>query len=293
MDMDSQKKASEAAGKPMGPDPDDSLIWYTDQKSYDPIIGLDDFQLLIQNIVDTFKQKEVNPGSTGYIWSVQGEPGSGKSYCIDALLSMLNNTDHMKIKLPGENIAKMDCLKLARFICSEAGTELKGLESFKKYNTTLAAWLRDEVIQKVFRTLEEKRGKRMVWICITNLNIHDITGKNTQDFLLFLYECVLQNPWLNIVLDGLKTELPSKLLIATKVYNTHSKTREEIRQYLHRFLRQGPFEKPAPDMIDKFANRLFGSYDAQVKANSKETMKFLYYQSTALLFQFIEQVQKK
>jgi hypothetical protein len=206
---------------------------------------------------------------------------------------MLANTSHMKIKLAGEKIAKMDAVKLAKFICSEAGATLKGLETFKKYNTTKAAWLRDEITQKLLRQLDDKRSKRMVWICINNLNIYDITGKDTADFLLYLYECILQNPWLQIVLDGIKIDLPSTLSAATKVYTTHPKTREEIKQYLQRFLISGPFEKPSPDMLEKFADRLFKPYQEQMQAKSKEPMKFLYLQTTALLFQFMEQLRQK
>jgi hypothetical protein len=230
------------------------------------VIGIDDFQFLI------LKNLQIGKGS---ILSIQGEKKSGKTYCISALFSLLCNGEHLKLWLPGDVISKMDCITLAKYICSAAGSELKQITSLDEYNSTTAAWLRDEVVPKVLTHLQEKRGNRQVWICISNLNVYDIEGKNAADFLLLLYDGVRQNNWLHFVLDGLRTDLPAHLTVEHQQYTARPKKPEDIRKYIQRFIQELNIKNAPPEMMDEFAQFIFEAYNDKLATNKEEAMSFL------------------
>jgi len=151
--MEKDAKKATMGTVQLGDRPEDHYIWCTDNRSYDPVIGVDDLQEQILNNIRSEK---------GYILFLQGNDRSGKTYCVDAVTALLNNTDHLKIVLPAELISKMDTLALARHICSEAGAQLPNFVLLKDYNTTTSAWLKDEVVPKVIASLDTRRRKRMV-----------------------------------------------------------------------------------------------------------------------------------
>lgn len=84
--------------------------------------------------------------------------------------------DNLKVIITAEAIAKTDCTTLANYIAAEAGAELNGITSLENYNSTAAAWIRDEVCVKLLATLDKQRNNRNVWLCIKDLNKYAIAG---------------------------------------------------------------------------------------------------------------------
>jgi len=283
VDME-QKKAATASGTPtmLGPNPEEYLVWYLDKKTYDPIIGIDDFQIaMLENA----------QSGQGYVIILQGEKGTGKSFFIQTIFALLKDATHCKVELPGEIIAKMNALDLAKLICSGVGGNRTDWVDFAAYNATNATWLRDEVLAKTLETLEEKRTSRIVVLCFKNLNLHKLDGQNSQDFLLLLSEAVLQNPWLHIVLDGSKSPLPASLAAATQFYTTKPKSEKEIHQYIDRFMKELKVNAN-PMMIVGFAKFLYDQYQAAMAKDETTAMTVLSDQCKLMLGNFINQIPK-
>lgn len=283
MDIDDKGKHQTQRPALLGTKPEEYLVWYTDKKTYNPIIGLDDFQFMI---LDELTEQQ------GRLLSIQGTTGAGKTFCILTLFSLLNDTDNIKLLLPGETISKMEVVELAKYICSAAGVQKISFEDSASYNSTKAAWLKDEVAYKVIEALESKRDKRVVWLCITNLNIYDVKRTDTADFLLLLYEALLLRPWLKIVIDGLRLDVPGSLIPVFRSYTVTPKTQQDIENYISRFMTELKI-KGDPQMNAAFASLLFMQYQQQLTSNPANALKFLSEQCKLFLSNFLTEIRNQ
>ncbi|HTK74079.1 MAG TPA: hypothetical protein VL371_02415, partial [Gemmataceae bacterium] len=114
--------------------------------------------------------------------------------------------------------------------------ELPQLLPREEAETTAAAWLKGELVPKVVAALNDARRGRLVWLMITDLNRCDAYGSFTSEFLYLLYEQVLTNDWLRVVLDGMKGDIPATLRQVTIRHDVPAVTEAEIRTYLQRRL---------------------------------------------------------
>lgn len=208
------------------PDPADCPVWYIKKEVYKAVIGCDEFQSQVWRSAITGVDK---------IITIAGFPKTGKSFLVELAASILPDADHLKIVLAAASVAQKSALAIARDICALAGADLPGITSLASFNSTSGAWLKDEVVPKIIEALESKRQNRTVWIAITDLNLYNIEGEHASDFLLLLYGQTMRKSWLRIMLDGLRTPLPSTL---TGIYphTTAMITEADIKMFMEKGL---------------------------------------------------------
>jgi hypothetical protein len=206
----------------------ENLIWRLGGNQANAlVIGCDDFQNLIWQSV--FKG---NPK----IITISGERGRGKSFRIELIKTMLPEGGHLKIHLSAEDITSLSALDLAIRICREAGAQVPGgFADLDSINSTPAVWLRDELVPKVMTALNNVRNNRLVWLTISNLNLRDIKGDNSSEFLLHIYEQLRQVEWLRIVLDGMSGDVPISLNNVLRQYVVEAIALGDVETYLNRF----------------------------------------------------------
>lgn len=253
---------------------DDYFICSIDTDDYMPVIGCDDFQEIIleMELVQATAALAEAGGTTEQkktIAIISGDKGTGKTYMIDVLSALLDNSDHLKIILKGDAIAKKDAESLAKLICSIAGTDLKELISFTDYNSTAAAWIKDELVKKLVDSLDVNRLNRVVWICITDLNKFEVEGPNAADLLLHLYGYAKEKNWLRIVLDGISIEMPKTLNDVISSYTAKKITQQDVTDYITRFLKKIKQVRAKPEII-AYSGYLYSVYDKAFTAD-KET----------------------
>jgi hypothetical protein len=260
------------------PDPADCPVWYIKKDVYKAVIGCDEFQSQVWRSAITGAHR---------IISINGYPKTGKSFLVELATAILPDADHLKIVLAAASIAQKPALGIARDICSLAGVAFPDIASMASYNSTSGAWLKDEVIPKLVEALELKRRGRMVWIALTDLNIHNIEGEHASDFLLLLYGQTAQKNWLRIILDGLSTALPSGL---TGVYPhpTATITEADIKTFMERgFAELGADAGLATAAAN--ARFLLQRYNEAVVAKDEQALKRLAGDSMAMVMAYKQQ----
>ncbi|MBO0720271.1 MAG: trypsin-like peptidase domain-containing protein [Blastocatellia bacterium] len=209
-------------------DPAESPIWQLDQKDYQwPVIGCESFQSMVWRSAVSGQPK---------LLVITGDDDSGKTFRVDLLSAMLSDGGHLKVRLNAENISKMDPARLAGEICATAGSALPPLTPLPEIHSTLATWLKDEVMGKIISALDGVRKNRLVWLSITELNQFKIEQEGTSQLLFLLYQQLLTVDWLRIVLDGMKGDIPVSLMQLVERHRTAQIAREDIDTYLRRFL---------------------------------------------------------
>lgn len=208
------------------PDPSDCPIWKLGGSHLpEPVIGCDAFQKTIWRSA---------LGHNLRIISIHGDEGSGKTFCLAVMDTMLPDAGHLKIGLDAGTISKLDAEQLAITICTTAGASAPAFEPPEALNSTTAAWLQSEVLGKTIERLQAVRNQRLVWLSIADLNKTDIQGNNASALLHLLYEQTANLPWLRIVLDGLRGDIPAK---AQRLYERHrisQPTVDDFKAYLNR-----------------------------------------------------------
>jgi hypothetical protein len=200
-------------------------VWCLDKKNFLPFIGYDDFQSAIWKSLITGNKRLI---------TIAGGDKSGKSFLADLVYSLLNDAQHLKILLQGENIAAKTALELCTDICAAASVPVPDFVALADYNSTPFAWLKDEMVFKLFKALDDKRANRTVWLCIKNLNKISIDGAYASDFLFLIYEKVIQLGWFRILLDGMRADISSTLIDLTQRYRSREITQVEIKNCLNR-----------------------------------------------------------
>ena len=184
-------------------DPSENPIWSLGEtKLYAPVIGTDSFQSIIWRSVGAGMPKVI---------IIRGARGSGKTFLVDLLSSMLPDGGHLKVTLKSESISKLNAEQLAQKICETAGAPALSLSRPEDLDSTEAVWLKSEVAVKVMDALNTVRGSRPVWLSITDLNSFEIEDASASQLLFLLYEQTLNKNWLRVVLDGIRVEIPITL----------------------------------------------------------------------------------
>jgi Trypsin-like peptidase domain len=219
--------SSQPAGLPLL-DPQDCLIASLGPGGADaPVIGCDTF--------------------LGHLWAtaltgrasvlvIDGAEKSGKSFRLRVADAVLAESNHLKVPINAPQLTALSAEEFAARLCRLAGGELPQLLPREEAETTAAAWLKGELVPKVVAALNDARRGRLVWLMITDLNRCDAYGSFTSEFLYLLYEQVLTNDWLRVVLDGMKGDIPATLRQVTIRHDVPAVTEAEIRTYLQRRL---------------------------------------------------------
>lgn len=208
----------------------ESQIWrLSETKGSLPVIGCDDFkEALLKSVLLSLPK----------FFIISGAKGSGKSFRIEVLDTVLADGNNLKVILNAESLSKMGVVELVTKICDEAGTKIEEIKPLAEINSTAAVWLRDEVLTKVINALNKARNGRVVWLAILDLNKFDIEDENVSEFLLLLYEQLLSKDWLRIVLDGMKGDIPRQLERVIERHNVSPIKIDDIMTYFERFFEE-------------------------------------------------------
>ena len=244
-----------------GPDPADSSIWSLGESERNmPVLGCDDFQSTIWQSVLSGQYR---------LFVVNGMPGSGKTFRTRVLTAMLPASGHLIIRLNQESVSKKSAVELVDTIAHQASQAAPVLVSQAEMNTTAAAWLRAEVLPKLLQVLEQARQGRLVWLVLTDLNTYNIDGALATDVLTLLYEQVTTLPWLRVVLDGMRGDLPEEISqLQLPIQVAPSLTEADLMAYIRRRL---AVENSTVDdiTIRLMSNKLFREYQV-VQNNTPE-----------------------
>jgi hypothetical protein len=259
---DIKKKLKE--GLP-GLDPSENPIWSLGQeKNYAPVIGTESFQKLVWDSA---------VAGTPKVLVIGGAKGSGKSFLVQLLSSMLSDGGHLKVTLKADSISKMNARQLAEAICKTAGTNMPPPADTEDADTTSSAWLKDEVLSKVVSALQAARDGRLVWLSVTDLNNYEISEKDASELLFMLYEQTLSVEWLRVVLDGMRADLPRSLRDVTKFHPAAAVTREDILRYFERFKAERDLQLLDPAVMTNLVYRSYNEVLARTPETAMEGLK--------------------
>ncbi|MBS0177008.1 MAG: trypsin-like peptidase domain-containing protein, partial [Nitrospira sp.] len=263
------------------PDPAETPVWKRLTTDPDfpggPIIGCDAFQSLLW--------KSAIKGSPKFI-VINGPEGSGKSFRLTVLSAMLPDSGHLKLCLRAEAISKFTALDLAKEVCKTAGAQVPNFVQAEDFHSSVNAWVRDELVQKVVQALDVARSGRLVWITIADLNRSAIQGDLASDFLLSLYDQVRTVEWLRIVLDDMKGDVLSTIRNVMEYHRVEYVTRDDTETYLNRaFAEFGVM----PEGLPNFARYAFWEYQESLNKGAVLPMAGLSNQ----LFNFVEVLFRK
>ncbi|RZM27761.1 MAG: serine protease [Pedobacter sp.] len=209
------------------PSAEESPCYWLDERNYEPVIGCDDFQLLIWSLVLRSEKRIVN---------IFGAPFSGKSFLVTLTETLLANERHLKIQLPAEQISKTDVLGIIELIARKAGIDSPNIIPLKDFDNTASAWLKNHILPELINALDGVRNGRLVWLMFPEMNRFDLEGPQTSDFLLLMLEGIRPYEWLRIVLDGAKQPLPFSAGVFVADYRSRIITKKEIEEYLKRIV---------------------------------------------------------
>jgi len=255
------------------PDPADCPVWCLDRKSLLPVLGYDDFQSDVW--------KFVIPGQKRIATS-SGNENSGKTWLMNIIFSVLPDDEHLKITLEGDEIAEKSALEIVKMICDKIGVAVPAISAIGDFTGTRSTWLRDIVIEQLIETINTKRDKRTVWICIKDLNHISINGEDASDFLFGLYDCVIKKDWLRILLDGMRADIPDTV----KPWTTKFRTRDIREEEIINCLRRGVTELNLPldgNAITILARLLNKRYQKILQDEPGQAMAVLADESQAIL----------
>jgi type II secretory pathway predicted ATPase ExeA len=258
------------------PDPSDCKVWSLDEKTYQPVIGCDQFQsLLWESAINDSKR----------VIPILGNNRSGKSYLLNVAKAILPDKTHLKIELASAVIGKMSALAIAELICQKAGVAFPSITSLEKYNTTTAAWLKGEVVEKLINELEKHRTNRLVWLMISDMNHFTLEGENASDFLFLLCERTQQTSWLRVLLDGVP-KIPLSLNAVAKAYRTQEIAADDLEAFLERFF---AFIKDPPGgtRIRSYASFLFQTYQNDLNKGVSDPLSALSERSQQFISSFL------
>ena len=246
-------------------EPEESLVWKLRADKNDaPVIGCEEFQ---NRVLDSPILRSPR------IFTIRGDKGRGKTFHANLISALLPDVTHLKIELSAQAIATKDAVELANIISTRAGAGTLQFASPADVFSTVAVWLKDEVTRKLIEAIDRVRNDRMVWLTITDLNSFDLEGDHATALLLLIYEQVKTYPWLRIVLDGLKIDIPTGLSEFEYRHRVTDLTQAQIETYLRRLstflgLDMGP-------AIVFEGRRLFRVYDREAGNNPENAARLL------------------
>ena len=164
---------------------------------------------------------------------IRGDAGTGKSFCLEVLTEMLDESAHARVIVNAPLIAKLDsALTVAEHIAAAGGTALGTLGA---NDSTNANWVRDVVATALMDGFEAMRRGRKVWLCIKDLNKSEIEGEQARELLYELYKRAVTTSWLRVILDGMAGAIPAEIEKATQTHFVERITQEEIGEYVKYF----------------------------------------------------------
>lgn len=230
------------------PEPDKVPILRAGEGDYAlPIVGRDDLQSMVW--------RSINRANPCLIW-IQGDPKTGKTFCVDVIAAMLPDGDHLKIAIEAEAIAKKPALDCARAICAAAGASPPNVQP-DEFASTGGAFQKDSLVLEIMDALDRARGRRKVWLILRNLNASPIDGTDVRDLFLLLFNQTKERDWLRIVLDGFKGDIPQQLA-RPGTYVAKSVTKAQILSFLERFAASENLPSPSAKTV---AGVIFGAYE--------------------------------
>ena len=243
-----------------------------------PVIGCDPFQTDLWSAALSGRKP---------LLVISGSKGSGKTFRTQVCGLLLKEANHLKVNLNAPQTATKDAHGFAASLCDAAGSPLPTLLTPVEANTTVSAWLKDELLRNVMTSLKTARqGNRLVWIILTDLNRCNTFGEQTSEFLYLLYQQVLTHDWLRIVLDDMQGSIPESLKPSMLRHQVAPIQRAEIQHYLQRRLAelQIPFGE-----LDLHAqvNRLYRKYQ---EANAEEAVPLLAAEAGQVVTDYLEYV---
>lgn len=247
---------------------EDSLIWKLGPDKNDaPVIGCEAFQSQVLDSSIPGKPRVFT------IQATERNKGMGKTLHANVVAALLPDAAHLKIELPAETIATKDATELAKFICSKAGAGTLQLEPISEVFSTAAVWLKDEVTPKLIEAIDRVRNGRSVWLLITDLNKFDIKGEHATQLLLLIYEQVKTLPWLRIVLDGFKADIPAAVAEHEYRHRVGEITEVQIETYLRHLATYFNLNMGTWTQIE--AIRLFKEYQTELDNNPSKAAELL------------------
>ncbi|WP_165226239.1 trypsin-like serine peptidase [Aquisphaera insulae] len=171
------------------------------------------------------------PGGARVV-SVQGYPGSGKTWRARAAEVVLPVANHLKLPLDAPVDVARSAEEFARHLCSRAGSELPTLPAAEKTDSTRSNWYKDVLVPAIIARLDAARQGRLAWVILRDLNSCRVFGEGTSQVLYLLYQQALTNPWLRFLLDGMEGNLAEDLRLAAKIHSVSAISRSDVLQYL-------------------------------------------------------------
>ncbi len=262
-------------------EPSENPIWSLGEtKQYAPVIGTDSFQSVIWRSAVAGMPKVI---------VIRGGRGSGKTFLVGLLSSMLPDGGHLKVTLKSESISKMNAEQLAQKICETAGAPALSLSRPEDLDSTEAVWLKSEVAVKVIDALNAVRRGRLVWLLITDLNSFEIEDASASQLLFLLYEQTLSKNWLRVVLDGMRVKLPISLEGVEAHTDTHRIAQivpGDIKDYFERLMVQ--LNIPIiPQYINGLINQVLPVYQSAIDDETGDAMKRLHSKVSEVANSFI------
>jgi hypothetical protein len=247
-------------------EPEESLIWKLSSDNNDaPVIGCEEFQNAVLDSPILSRPR---------IFTIKGGKGKGKTFHAKLISALLPDVTHLKIELSAQAISTKPAAELANDISSKAGAGNLQLEQAAEVFSTVAVWLKDEVTRKLMEAIDRVRNDRLVWLIITDLDSFDIEGEEATTLLSLIYEQVKTYPWLRIVLDGLKIDIPGGLRTFELSYTVKDLTRAQIETYLRRLTTFLGFDM-GPGYLVAEGLRLFKIYDREAGNNPENAPRLL------------------
>ena len=260
---DIKKKINELPG----PDPSKVIIWNLGANgNLQPVLGTKAFQILIWRSLS---------GDTIRLIEISGNKGSGKSYLVKLLSTILKDGAHLKLFFEGIEISKMDVMSLAIHICVSAKAKVPDFLPLNDFDTAITTWITSEIIPKTLAALEEVKENRMVWLVFRNLNAYHLDGSGVSDFLTGFYQRLPDSAWMRIVLDGMQGDLPYSIEEVVSRYKTRDFEREDFLnflKYLFEYIGLVPQEKIlnylSRDMYTKYTETLRTTPDQALRESN-------------------------
>jgi hypothetical protein len=136
---------------------------------------------------------------------VRGQEDSGKSFSIQILRTMLDESSHIVVEHDASAIS-IDAPTFAQnLLRTMLGADARpdDLPPLADTDTALEAWLRDLLLPALVRRLGEHAGDRTLWLVIDDLDRHPLApGTSTTSLLERLFAEIQTIPFLRIVLIG-------------------------------------------------------------------------------------------
>lgn len=262
-------------------EPEESLIWKLGpERGGAPVIGRDDFQQRVLQSLLLGKPR---------IFTIGGQKGLGKTFLANVVSAMLPNAGHLKVELSAAAISTKNApdstknapdstetvTEIANMVCSAAGAGTLQFEPVSDILSTPAVWLKDEVLRKLIEAIDRVRNGRMVWITLIDLNKFDIKNEQITQLLQLIYEQVNNTPWLRIVLDGMKTDIPGLLSDMEYRHRVTEITKVQIETYLRRLLTYMNLNVGDDIFIQYETGRVFKEYEKNLFNHPDEAAKEL------------------